>query len=33
MRWMLLAVVLLAMVVLGYYGLEDVRRYLRLRDM
>jgi len=33
MRWMLLAVVLLLLVGVGYYGLEDVRRYLRLRDM
>lgn len=33
MRWMLLAAVLLVMVGLGYYGIEDVRRYLRLRDM
>ena len=33
MRWMLLAVVLVVMVGLGYYGLEDLRRYLRLRDM
>jgi hypothetical protein len=33
MRWMLLAAVLLVVVGLGYYGIEDVRRYLRLRDM
>ncbi|WP_432888527.1 DUF6893 family small protein [Kribbella sp. CA-245084] len=33
MRWMLIAVVLLLLVGVGYYGLEDVRRYLRLRDM
>ncbi|TDW70048.1 DUF6893 family small protein [Kribbella pratensis] len=33
MRWMLLAVVLLLLVGVGYYGLEDIRRYLRLRDM
>lgn len=33
MRWMLLAVVLVVMVGLGYYGLQDLRRYLRLRDM
>lgn len=33
MRWTLLAAVLLVMVGLGYYGIEDVRRYLRLRDM
>ena len=33
MRWMLLAAVLLVMVGLGYYGIEDMRRYLRLRDM
>lgn len=33
MRWMLLAVVLLVLVGVGYYGVEDVRRYLRLRDM
>lgn len=33
MRWMLLAVVLLLLIGVGYYGLEDVRRYLRLRDM
>jgi len=33
MRWTLLAAVLLVMVALGYYGIEDIRRYLRLRDM
>ena len=33
MRWMLMAVVLLLLVGVGYYGLEDVRRYLKLRDM
>lgn len=33
MRWLLLAVVLVVLVALGYYGLEDVRRYRRLRDM
>jgi uncharacterized protein DUF6893 len=33
MRWMLVAVVLLVLVGLGYYGLDDVRRYLRMRDM
>jgi len=33
MRWILLAAVLLVMVGLGYYGIEDMRRYLRLRDM
>ncbi|MFC6160607.1 DUF6893 family small protein [Kribbella sp. NPDC058693] len=33
MRWMLVAVVLLLLVGLGYYGLDDVRRYLRMRDM
>ena len=33
MRWILLAVVLLLLVGVGYYGLEDIRRYLRLRDM
>ncbi len=33
MRWTLLAAVLLVMVTLGYYGIEDIRRYLRLRDM
>ncbi|RZU15548.1 hypothetical protein EV645_3086 [Kribbella rubisoli] len=33
MRWMLIAVVLLLLIGVGYYGLEDVRRYLRLRDM
>jgi hypothetical protein len=33
MRWMLMAVVLLVLVGLGYYGLQDMRRYLRLRDM
>ena len=33
MRWMLLAVVLLLLVGVGYYGLEDMRRYLRLRNM
>jgi len=30
---MLLVVVVSVLVVLGYYGLEDLRRYLRLRDM
>jgi len=33
MRFLLLVVVLGFLVVLGYYGLEDVRRYLRIRDM
>jgi hypothetical protein len=33
MRWVLLVVVLLILVGLGYYGLEDARRYRRLRDM
>ena len=33
MRWMLVAVVVVVLVVLGYYGIEDVRRYYRLRDM
>jgi len=33
MRWMLLAVVLLLLVGVGSYGREDIRRYLRLRDM
>jgi hypothetical protein len=33
MRFVLLVVVLGILVVLGYYGLEDIRRYRRLRDM
>jgi hypothetical protein len=33
MRWMVMGVVLLILVGVGYYGVEDVRRYLRLRDM
>jgi hypothetical protein len=33
MRWVLLVVVLLILVGLGYYGLEDARRYRRRRDM
>ena len=33
MRWILLAVVLLVLVGLGYYGIEDVRRYRRLSEM
>jgi len=33
MRWVLLAVVVVILVGLGYYGLEDVRRYRRLRGM
>lgn len=33
MRWMLLAAVLVVLVGLGYYGFEDLRRYLRLRDL
>jgi hypothetical protein len=30
---MLVAVVVVVLVVLGYYGIEDVRRYYRLRGM
>jgi len=33
MRFVLLVVVLGILVALGYYGLEDIRRYRRLRDM
>ncbi len=33
MRWMLVAVVVVVLVVLGYYGIEDMRRYYRLRGM
>jgi hypothetical protein len=33
MRWMLLAVVVVVLVGLGYYGIEDARRYRRLREM
>ena len=33
MRWLLLAVVVVILVGLGYYGLEDLRRYRRLRGM
>jgi uncharacterized protein (UPF0333 family) len=33
MRFVLLAVVVVALVVVGYYGIEDMRRYYRLRDM
>jgi hypothetical protein len=33
MRWMLLAVVLVVLIALGYYGMEDIRRYRRLREM
>jgi hypothetical protein len=33
MRWVLLAVVVVILVGLGYYGLEDLRRYRRLRGM
>jgi hypothetical protein len=33
MRWMLLAVVVVVLVAVGYYGIEDVRRYRRLRGM
>ena len=33
MRWMLVAVVVVVLVVLGYYGIEDIRRYYRLRGM
>ena len=33
MRWMLLAVVVVILVGVGYYGIEDVRRYRRLRGM
>jgi hypothetical protein len=30
---MLVAVVVVVLVVLGYYGIEDMRRYYRLRGM
>ena len=33
MRFVLLGIVLLVLLGLGYYGLEDIRRYRRLRDM
>ena len=33
MRFVLLAVVVVVLVVLGYYGIEDMRRYYRLRGM
>jgi len=33
MRLVLLGAVLVVLVMLGYYGLEDVKRYLRIRDM
>jgi hypothetical protein len=33
MRFVLLGIVLLVLLGLGYFGLEDVRRYLRIRDM
>lgn len=33
MRFKLLVLVLLVLVAVGYYGLEDIRRYLRIRDM
>jgi hypothetical protein len=33
MRWMLVAVVVVVLVVLGYYGIEDMKRYYRLRGM
>jgi hypothetical protein len=33
MRLVLLGAVLVVLVMLGYYGLEDIRRYLRIRDM
>ena len=33
MRWMLVAVVVVVLVVVGYYGIEDIRRYYRLRGM
>jgi len=33
MRLMLLGLLLLVLLVIGYYGLEDIRRYLRIRDM
>jgi hypothetical protein len=33
MHWKLFTIVLLVLVGLGYYSVDDVRRYLRLRDM
>ena len=33
MRWMLVAVVVVVLVALGYYGIEDMKRYYRLRGM
>ncbi len=33
MRFKLMVFVLLVLVAVGYYGLEDIRRYLRIRDM
>ncbi|TCO33687.1 hypothetical protein EV652_103689 [Kribbella steppae] len=33
MRLMLLGLLLLVLLAIGYYGLEDIRRYLRIRDM
>ncbi len=33
MRFKLLVLVLLVLVAVGYYGLEDIRRYRRIRDM
>ena len=33
MRLMLLGLLLLVLLAVGYYGLEDIRRYLRIRDM
>jgi hypothetical protein len=33
MRFVLLGIVLLVLLGLGYYGLDDIRRYLRIRDM
>jgi hypothetical protein len=33
MRLVLLGAVLVVLVMLGYYGLEDIKRYLRIRDM
>jgi hypothetical protein len=33
MRFVLLAAVVVVLVVLGYYGVQDMRRYFRLRSM
>ena len=33
MRIVLLVILLLVLLAVGYYGLDDIRRYRRIRDM